>query len=187
MGLHDLPEGWQHADVKAGLTLVQHFRTAVDCGAHRGVITGLLAEHFTEVVAIEPSELAERINFPNVRVIQKALGDRVGRVGMAHGPHNTGQRHVIEGDAYDMVTLDSLGLTPDFIKVDVEGMEWHVVTGGEHTLRTYRPVIMFEENGLNARYGIADGAVGQLLESWGATLGLIRRGSPRHADYVYHW
>ena len=187
MALQDLPDGWQHDDVKAGLALVSQFDLAIDCGAHRGVITRLLAERFTSVVAIEPSELANRITFPNVRVVQKALGDRFDRVGMAHGPHNTGQRHVVEGDEVDMVPLDSLNLAPDFIKIDVEGMEYPVLGGAEQTIRTYRPVIMFEENGLNARYGVRDGQAGQLLESWGATQRLIRRGSPRHADYFYHW
>lgn len=43
-----------------------------------------------------------------------------------------------------VVTLDSLGLSPTIIKTDVEGSDYDVLQGGEQTLRQYRPVIMFE-------------------------------------------
>jgi FkbM family methyltransferase len=187
MILQDIPDNWQHDDVNAGLALVKRFKLAIDCGAHRGVITRLLATRFEQVVAIEPSELASHIVQPNVTVIQKAIGDRAQRVGMAHGKHNTGQRHVVEGDVVEMITLDSLGLAPDFIKIDVEGMEWHVLVGGEQTIRTHKPVIMFEENGLNQRYGIHDGEVGALLSSWGARRVLVTRQSSRDEDWFYSW
>lgn len=163
------------------------FELAVDCGAHRGTITSLLAERFSRVVAVEPSELSTQIVFPNVEVIQKALGSRPGYVGMTHGPDNTGQRHVVDGNDIEMITLDSLNLAPDFIKIDVEGMEWHVLMGGEQTIQQHRPLIMFEENGLNARYGIHDGQVSALLESWGATRALVRQSSATHADLFYSW
>jgi len=187
MSLHDIPDNWQHDDVNAGLSLVKRFNLAIDCGAHRGVITRLLAGRFDHVVAIEPSDLASRIEGENITVIQRALGDKPQRVGMADGKHNTGQRHVVPGDGIEMITLDSLGLAPDFIKIDVEGMEWHVLVGGEETIRRHRPVIMFEENGLNQRYGIHDGEVGALLASWGARRVLVTRQSSRDEDWFYSW
>lgn len=185
MTLVDIPDDWQHDDIRLALTLVKRFGLAVDCGAHRGVITQVLSDHFERVVAIEPSELAGRIQFPNVEVIQKALGDTEKRVGMADGRHNTGQRHVVEGDDVEMITLDSLNLAPDFIKIDCEGMEWHVLVGGEQTIRTHKPVIMFEENGLNRRYGIGDGEVGRLLQSWGARHVHTTRRDSRDEDWYF--
>lgn len=185
MILHDIPDNWQHDDVNAGLALVKRFELAVDCGAHRGVITRLLAQRFKQVVAIEPSNLADQIQVENVRVIRAAVGREPGRVGMADGKHNTGQRHVVDGDEIEMITLDSLNLAPDFVKIDVEGMEWHTLMGGEQTIRQHRPVVMFEENGLNRRYGIHDGQVGALLASWGARRVLVTRQSSRDEDWFY--
>lgn len=42
------------------------------------------------------------------------------------------------------VTLDSLGLAPSFVKIDVEGGELAVLRGATETLRRHRPVLMLE-------------------------------------------
>jgi hypothetical protein len=43
-----------------------------------------------------------------------------------------------------LVRLDDCGLQPDFIKIDVQGLEYRVLAGGLETIRKYRPVIMAE-------------------------------------------
>jgi FkbM family methyltransferase len=43
-----------------------------------------------------------------------------------------------------LARLDDCGLQPDFIKIDVQGLEHRVLAGGLETIRTYRPVIMAE-------------------------------------------
>jgi len=48
-----------------------------------------------------------------------------------------------------LARLDDLGLEPDFIKIDVQGLEYRVLAGGLETIRKYRPVIMAE----TIRYG----------------------------------
>lgn len=183
--LDDIPDDWQHGDVAQALAFVSKFGLAVDGGAHRGVITRFLSGRFARVVAIEPGPLADLIE--GAEVIRKALGDKPGRTGMANGRWNTGQRHCVAGDDVEVITLDSLGLAPDFIKFDVEGMEWHAIKGAERTIRTYRPVVMFEENGCNRRYGIPDGEAGRLLESWGARRVLTLRSNPPDEDWVFGW
>jgi len=40
--------------------------------------------------------------------------------------------------------LDSLGLAPSFVKIDVEGSEYDVIAGGLNTLKRHEPVMMFE-------------------------------------------
>ena len=54
MILHDIPDNWQHDDVNAGLALVKRFELAVDCGAHRGVITRLLAQRYCATDSWQP-------------------------------------------------------------------------------------------------------------------------------------
>lgn len=46
--------------------------------------------------------------------------------------------------ACTMRTLDSFGLQPSFIKIDVEGFEYDVLAGGMDTLRRCRPTLMLE-------------------------------------------
>jgi FkbM family methyltransferase len=48
-----------------------------------------------------------------------------------------------------LTRLDDRGLKPDFIKIDVQGLEYQVLAGGLGTIRKYRPVILAE----TIRYG----------------------------------
>ena len=179
--LDDLPDNWQHRDIAAALGFVTRFRLAIDGGAHRGTVTAQLLRRFERVVAIEPGPLAERIP-AQAEVIRAALGSAPGRCGLQDGTENSGQRHVVTGDAVDVITLDALGLAPDFIKLDVEGCEYAALLGGEATIRAHRPVIMLEDNGLSERYGVARGACRALLESWGACCVAVR-----NKDEIYTW
>jgi FkbM family methyltransferase len=43
-----------------------------------------------------------------------------------------------------LVRLDDYGLQPDFIKIDVQGLEYRVIAGGLQTIQASRPVIMAE-------------------------------------------
>ena len=187
--LHDLPNDWQHDTMERALRNVSKFDLAIDCGAHRGIVTNYLKTRFTHVVSIEPSELADKISGDNVTVVKKALGDKFTRVGMEHGKHNTGQRHVVLGSQYEMITLDSLELVPDFIKIDVEGFEFFLLNGAEKTIRTHKPIIIFEENGLNRRYGIDDKTCGTLVKAWGMRLLDSYKSfrGERDMEYVFGW
>ena len=185
MTLLDIPDDHQAADIDTALRFVDRFDCAIDCGAHRGVITRQLAKRFKSVTAIEPGPLADKIE--GATVVRAALADKPGRCALEDGKVNTGQLHVIDGDAVEVITLDSLGLSPDFIKIDVEGMEWHTIKGGEETIRRCKPVIMLEENGLNRRYGIPDGGAGALLESWGAVRVMVLTAKWGDQDWIYKW
>jgi FkbM family methyltransferase len=44
----------------------------------------------------------------------------------------------------NVVTLDSLNMTPFFIKIDVEGFEREVILGSLKTIKLHRPVILIE-------------------------------------------
>jgi FkbM family methyltransferase len=50
----------------------------------------------------------------------------------------------ISSTQVSLVRLDDLRLKPDFIKIDVQGLEYRVLAGGLDTIRKYRPVIMAE-------------------------------------------
>lgn len=184
MKLADLPDDHQHADIDRAVQRVTRRGLAIDAGAHRGITTKRLLEYFSEVVSIEPSELADQIQ--GATVIRAAISGKEGRCSMQHGHQNTGQRHVVEGDDVKVTTIDAIDVAPDFIKMDVEGLEYHALLGAEKTIKKYKPVIMLEDNGLSTRYGVERGACQKLLESWGATLD-VSFNRRRCNDQLYVW
>jgi FkbM family methyltransferase len=50
----------------------------------------------------------------------------------------------VSSESLPLVRLDDCGLQPDFIKIDVQGLEPRVLAGGLETIRECRPVIMAE-------------------------------------------
>lgn len=165
--LRDLPDNFQLDHIQAAMAFVGSFNMAIDIGAHRGIYTKAMLERFEKVVAIEPTDLAEKID-PRAFIIKAAMGSRSGYCSMHPGPRNNGQTHVIQGKDTIVLPLDQYGFEPDFIKIDVEGMEFDVLRGAKNTILTHRPVIMIEENGLCKRYGHRLDRASGLLLRWGA-------------------
>ena len=50
----------------------------------------------------------------------------------------------VTSERVPLTRLDDWELAPDFIKIDVQGLESRVLAGGLETIRKYRPVIMAE-------------------------------------------
>ena len=50
----------------------------------------------------------------------------------------------VASERVSLARLDDWELEPDFIKIDVQGLEYKVLAGGLETIRKYRPVIMAE-------------------------------------------
>ncbi len=67
------------------------------------------------------------------------------------GPHNVwnfkSSKFEIDEKIISIRTLDSYNLRPDFIKIDVEGMELDVLAGAKNTINESRPVLMLECTG----------------------------------------
>jgi FkbM family methyltransferase len=182
----DAGGGYQRAHLEAALKIAKTrraCRVAIDGGAHVGTWSVPLAKQFERVVAFEPSadtyealmaNLAKR-QATNVEARQLALGAAPGRVAMtlegddrAKRTGNLGARYVTKGDAVKVIALDSLELEDvDFLKLDVEGSEVDALTGAEQTLRRCRPIVLFEDKGLWARYGYARQAPHMLLGALG--------------------
>ena len=170
----DLPDDFELDALERALEYVKSFRTAVDAGAHKGAWAAHMAKRFLEVWAFEPQrdnflKLSEKVK----RCVNIALGDVSGMVRLAAGKENTGQYHVsYEGGAeVRMLPLDQYGLeNVDFLKADVEGYELKVLQGAARTLHRCRPVVMCEENGLGARYGVEEGRIGEFLAQRGYRL-----------------
>jgi FkbM family methyltransferase len=69
-------------------------------------------------------------------------------------------------------TLDTFALTRiDFLKIDTEGYERHVLAGGLETIRRERPAVLVEQKpGLAQRFGLPETGAVRLLQQEGARL-----------------
>ncbi|MGC9665213.1 FkbM family methyltransferase [Planosporangium sp. 12N6] len=154
---------------------------------------------------------------PNVRHHAVALGAEPGRLAMRvpFGPggadtsrsfldwkaHGVGSTDGYAGHAevvVDVETLDGLrvaaGLTRlDFLKIDVEGGELHVLHGGQQTIEEFRPTMFIEiEARHTARYEYDPADIVEWLTCRGYTMYLWRDGwratdtvCPHANNYVF--
>jgi FkbM family methyltransferase len=145
-----------------------------DIGAFHGLLTLFFASQARQVIAFEPSErnrkrLQENVDlngFSNVTVRDVGVGshrDDIELVSWARMPGgSTGDATIAEAlrksnvairsEAVRITTLDQdiqdSGLPkPDFIKIDIEGMEIEALRGAAGTLRAYRPALFLEMHG----------------------------------------
>ncbi len=142
--------------------------TAVDIGAHKGGYTYWLARGVGprgRVLAFEPQPvLAGRLrdSLPwagRITVENMGLSDRCGNLRLfvpggkpspgasfekTAAAAESGQQIDVPVSTLDAYLKEHPGPRVSFVKCDVEGHELHVFRGAEQTLRTARPVLLFE-------------------------------------------
>lgn len=190
---------YQIKKLRAALGFCKHFRTAVDIGAHVGMWSMHLAPRFQQLHAFEPvaqyRECYERnvAHRDHTYLYPCALGREEGRVRMQIDPSSSGGTFVgeVSGDRerkdgwVPAYTLDSFGLADvDFVKIDCEGFEHHVVAGAEETLRRCQPTIIVEQKShkLAGNFGIANRPALEMLVSFGAKVRKEMGG-----DFILNW
>lgn len=107
--------------------------------------------HTFEILSknIEINHLTDR-----VKLLNCGCGEKSGSFKMEITSSNSGANKILENSEGEcrVVTLDSLEAEVskvDFIKIDVEGMEYSVIMGAKHILKKFHPMILleiFEEN-----------------------------------------
>ncbi len=181
--------GARHAwreEIAMGAVLVSALRndsTYVDIGTNRGQLLreALRAAPRGHHVAFEPiPELAAELaaSFPQVDTRRLALGAAAGSgefchfrkldgwSGLRRSPEISDTRGDPEQITVQVSTLDLelAGLRPDVIKIDVEGAELDVLTGGRTVLSEASPLVVFEHvASAAALYGSSSGALWDLL------------------------
>ena len=155
-----------------------HRRVAVDVGAHVGLLSIQMAEHFKYVIGFEAWEenakcFRRNVEAPNVRLINRALGNKCGGATLRIIPDNSGANfientnatpHPVAGELWNvpMQRLDSYDLQDvDLIKLDIQGYEEQVLLGAQDTIMRNKPVILIEEVGLSG-----DDRAIHLLSTW---------------------
>lgn len=146
---------WEPHNIALMQEYVKEGATVLDIGANIGFFSVVLSKIVGKdgsVYSFEPvpSNL-QLLNFnvancSNVTVMPKALGKTSGWISMGSEPGNMGNSFVIneQQGPVELLTLDSLNLSPSFIKMDVQGFEYDVLLGGLETLKRSRPVMIIE-------------------------------------------
>jgi FkbM family methyltransferase len=132
----------------------------LDIGANFGSHTFHFAEVAQQVIAFEPQlELYRMLqgslalqHRSNVIALNTAVGTKSGEIVCPSmdflRPNNFGGVSLLdkrEGNKVPVSSIDGFGfLKCDFIKIDVEGMELHVLIGAKETIRKFRPVMSVE-------------------------------------------
>jgi FkbM family methyltransferase len=181
---------YQYHKLTAAMKHVQNWRVAVDVGGHVGLWSAHLAKRFGAVMAFEPLEVHRecfRMNVlhPNVTLYPEALGESEQTVHMDAPRGSTGGTHVADaGEAAQMRRLDDYGMqNVDFMKLDCEGYELHVLRGAEETLKRCKPAIIVEQKpGRAESFGLGRTDAVSYLQSLGAKLHKELGG-----DFIMSW
>jgi FkbM family methyltransferase len=156
--------------------LIQPGDAVIEVGGHIGYISlyfSKLVGEYGTVFVFEPGPnnvayIRKNVrNRSNVRLIEKALSDKTGKVDF-FVEHLSGQNNTLLGNydvfnensslanwnsGYQQVTVDAMqldefidqeGVAPSFLKIDVEGAEYLVLSGAGDCLSTHRPILMVE-------------------------------------------
>lgn len=195
---------------RACLPWIRNWRCAVDVGAHVGFWSIQMAQRFSLVEAFEPMpefrecfrknldggwdmSLAEtRVERCVVSLHSYAIGRRDGFAMMEYDPADSGNTHVGQcvllafRGAVPMRALDEFTLQDvDFLKIDCEGYEHHVIEGARETLARCRPCVIVEQkqHKMAQNYpGLSGTPAVDLLTAMGAVVRQEIGG-----DYILSW
>jgi FkbM family methyltransferase len=183
----------QREEFQTFMLQCSHSMFLLDVGAHFGVFS-LAAAHFGgKAIAIDPSPIATRMIAKqsalnqlsdSIRIIQAAVTNEGGAIDMlSSGVFSDGYFKVTEGRAKSeltrtlAITIDQLVCQygpPTHIKIDVEGQEAAVLSGGRKALDQYSPVLFLELHNemIASEGGDPNLALNELVELGYETFGL---------------
>ena len=162
-------------DLGASLDLCKQFRTAIQAGGNMGVYPMALSQKFDRVYTVEPDAAnfealaINTVNQPRVVIRRAAFGQDHSKAAIDQiYPNNAGAHQIKEGAEFDVLPIDSLGVTDcDLLQLDVEGSEHQAILGAIATIEASWPVITLELKGLGERYGYTDEDTINLLADMG--------------------
>lgn len=177
---------WAQLETDTLSSFIEKGDVIVDVGAfigtHARAFSTLVAES-GKVYAFEPNsfvysyleENASNSPIFNIETFPFALGSTdarmsiIGSTGSNRGASYLGVAEDIGCQALaEVKQFDSLDLGKvDFIKIDVEGMEFGVLVGAQRTINMYQPTIFLETNSLESSFRILEWARQQSYLSYG--------------------
>ncbi len=201
---------WGHEEnmIQWVMNKFPHGKQLVDIGANVGLYSIRLARNFKEVVAVEPHPVniyilkknMEANNISNMRIIETAVTKNLemmffnqmvpnslasfAKVDKTPDPDAVAPSFPVLG-----APLDDYCLSPDFIKMDIEGGEFEAIYGMLDTIARCKPVMLIEVHQIHD--GRSMGRFNDIMASIGykCTDILHVGGAPTHEFFncVYEW
>ena len=147
-----------YGDIAALYSLIGDARFAVDVGAYNGDTVREMKTYFeslSRIIGIEPDKknfkrlqkYCESCEGVKPEIINAAAGGKLGEGIFAEsGNRNSTIAATASFEHRDasvpIITLDSLDISPDYIKYDVEGAEHEALTGSAETIGRSRPTLL---------------------------------------------
>ena len=147
----DLYGEYCHSEIELIKNYTDKTSFFIDIGANIGTHSIGVAPNVKRVLAFEPN--LENFNLltkncaltmcKNITCSQLAFSSEVGKT---NTKFNFEKTTLCKGDNVIVTTLDSVSGLPriDFIKIDVEGMEYNVLKGAERSINYFRPKLLIE-------------------------------------------
>lgn len=161
------------------LSFVMKWNTAIDGGAHYGLMSYHLNSLFKKVHSFEIDhnirnclkDNVQKFNLDNVAVYDFGLGECEKMVSVLRPKNKSFSTHIDPGKStgeYLIKSIDSLNLDSlDFIKLDCEGYETYILQGAIESIKKFKPVIMMERKHLSLLWGLDKFAPTRVLEQIG--------------------
>jgi FkbM family methyltransferase len=134
-----------------------NFNTSLDVGSNSGHVTNMLSKICKNVYSFEPIDYLYRAQKKifknrNIKVYNYALGDKkckkIFYISKNNDPESSFllRKKSIKKKSVKINTGDSIfrDKRVDFIKIDVEGYEYHVIKGLENLIKKHKPLLLIE-------------------------------------------
>jgi FkbM family methyltransferase len=211
--LSRLNAAYDRQTVEVMRCVLRHDSSCIDMGAHKGdilqhmvAIAPVGTHHAFEALPHLAADLQDR--FPGVRVHQIAVSDNKGEADFQYVENDPGysglRRRIYDRPDPRILTIRVLVATVDevipadqpiaFMKIDIEGGEYHAIKGAVRTIRRWQPVIVFEagskstgQYGVTAAdlYGLITKTLGYELSTMGRWLG--RESAMTRQEFDHNW
>jgi FkbM family methyltransferase len=186
---------YQYSKYAECLKITPQRRRAIDVGGNIGLWSRVMCLDFKQVDAFEPiGKFCEffKLNAPHATLHNVALSDEEMVLTMHReiagscGDIAPSSKRVKGKFMQDVgaALLDSYNFKDvDFIKIDCEGYEYHVVQGAKETILSNKPIIIVEQKpNKGKKYGYADDEAVKYLKSLGMKIHAVISG-----DYIMKW
>lgn len=156
--MHYLMDTWSTKDELYNELSAREVRTYIDAGAYNGDTAKEAIQYFPHlerIVAIEPDpknykkliKFSENTNSHRIEPINAAVWCEGGAGEFSSsGNRNSSIASTTSYEHKDtgvsLISIDSLGLSPDYIKYDVEGAELEALIGSHETVERSRPTLL---------------------------------------------
>tara|TARA_B100000780_G_scaffold131906_1_gene92514 strand:- start:103 stop:759 length:657 start_codon:yes stop_codon:yes gene_type:complete len=172
-------DDYQLDELNGALAYCKSFNTAIDIGAHIGMISNQLSKRFKSVESFEiDTDVFECLKqnmqnkTSNVNIHNFGIGDSERDVDLRKTA-KTFSTHVIHNSVgdYKIKSLDQLNFdNVDFIKIDAEGFEPLIANGALATIKKHKPIILYERKQHPKRYGYEQDSFLEILKPFGYTM-----------------